>query len=294
MKRLRLVVLLAVALVTLGWDSPARAGVLDSLLGSSQDAGTTSPDDATSTAPVCQPLAVPGVPLGLGSCTGVHPGSLIQSDNGACTLNFLFTGADGDRYIGTAGHCVLATLPVGQNNGEEVFVEGQGPEARDGEGNRIGEFAYAVQQIPKDFALIRLDPDVEASPQVPQFGGPTGVNDEIVTGLSPTVLTNYGNSLGIGGPLANGKTFLALGLPDPDVVAATGVALPGDSGGPVLDQQGRAVGVLVNVGPQLSDALLSFESLDVGVIGITRLTPQLERAEEVLGTALTLKTAPQL
>jgi SAM-dependent MidA family methyltransferase len=42
-------------------------------------------------------------------------------------------------------------------------------------GNRIGEFAYAILQDPKDFALIRLDPGVAANPQMCHFGGPTGV-----------------------------------------------------------------------------------------------------------------------
>lgn len=291
--------LLAIVLATVGSATPARAGLLGSLLGESPATSTATPgedgeDDSGVGLPSCQPIALPGVPIGLGSCPGVHPGSLIESDNGSCTLNFLFTGDDGDRYIGTAGHCLLATLPIGQNNGEQAFAEGEGPEARDGDGSRIGEFAYAIQEQPKDFALIRLDPTVDAGAQVPLFGGPTGVNDELTSGLSPTVLNNFGNSLGIGGPLANGKSFLALGMPDPDVVAATGVALPGDSGGPVLDEQGRAVGVLVNVGPQLSDALLSLESLDVGLIGITRLTPQVEQAERVMSVDLTLETAPQL
>lgn len=297
MTRLRLVLLL-VALAFVGIATPARAGLLDSLLGSSSDGnGASSAEGPAADAQVgdqgCQPLALPVAPLGVGECPGVHPGSLIESDNGMCTLNFLFTGSDGDEYIGTAGHCALATLPVGQNNGEVVFAPGEGLEVRGSDGNRIGEYAYAIQEDPKDFALIRLDEGVEADPQVPLFGGPTGVNDEL-TSTSPVLLSNFGNPLGIGGPLATGKTFLALGMSDPDVVAATGVALPGDSGGPVLDEQGRAVGVLVNVGPQLSDSLLSLESLDIGFIGITRLTPQLEQAERAMGVDMTLQTAPQL
>ncbi len=291
MTRLRLrLVLLLVALATIGLTAPAQAGLLDSLLGGSSDETTTPRGNAGEP---CRPMTLPVVELGLGSCSGVRPGSRVQTDNGSCTLDFLFRGSDGERYMGTAGHCILSTLPISQDIGERTFAAGEGPEARDADGNRIGEFAYAVQEEPRDFGLIRLDDSVDASPQVAQFGGPTGVNDEITT--ETTRLFLFGNPLGIGGPLASGRTLVALGgLPDPDTVAATGVSVQGDSGGPVLDEQGRAVGVLVTGGAQLTDALLSLESLDTGIIGITRLTPQLEQAEDALGIDMTLQTAPQL
>ncbi len=229
MTRLRLVLVLAIALATVGLATPARAGLLDSLLGGSSGEGTSTASEAT-TAEACRPFAVPVLDLGLGSCPGVRPGARVQTDNGSCTLNFLFRGSDGERYMGTAGHCILSTLPISQNIGEQSFAAGEGPEARDGDGNRIGEFTYAIQDNARDFGLVRLDDNVVASPQVAQFGGPTGVNDELTTG--PTTLSLFGNPLGIGGPLASGRTLLAPGgLPDPDTVGAIGVALPGDSGG---------------------------------------------------------------
>ncbi len=283
--------------------TPARAGLLDSLLGppTTSEGADTGGSDWTLGGRPCNLIEVPAVgalpaaaPFGVGSCPGVRPGSLVETEGGACTLNFMFTDPAGDRYMGTAGHCILATSPLGQqDNGEVTFEAGDGPVASDAAGNRIGEFVYAIQQDPKDFALIRLDDGVEASPQVCQFGGPTGINDERPGLLEPTVLSNYGNPLGLGSGVT-AKSFVALGMPDSDHVFATGLVLPGDSGGPVLDEEGRAVGVVVTTGLQLGDSLISGDGLDVGLVGITRLVPQLERAEEALGTDFELVEAPQL
>jgi hypothetical protein len=296
---LTIIALLAVA-------TPARAGLLDGLgglLGPPTSSGTdrAGGSDWTLGGRPCNLIPTPGLaevptaaPFAVGSCPGVRPGALVQTEGGSCTLNFMFTDPDGDRFMGTAGHCILATSPVGQqDNGEVTFAAGEGPEATDGEGNRIGEFVYAIQSDPKDFALIELDDDVEASPQVCGFGGPTGINDS-QSGLEPTVLSNYGNPLGLGTGVTQ-KSFLALGMPDPDHVFATGLVLPGDSGGPVLDEAGRAVGVVVTTGLNLGDdSLLTGDGLDAGLVGITRLAPQLERAEDVLGTDFELVTAPRL
>ena len=157
-------------------------------------------------------------PVGTGTCPGVRPGAIVNSEVGQCTMNFLFTGSDGRRYIGTAGHCILGESPIGGDVGEESWAPGSGPEATDGDGNRIGEFAYAVLQDPKDFALIRLDSGVEASPQMCHFGGPNGLNSDLTS--SPTVLQHFGNGIGIGSVLP-ARTHLALSMPDPDHVFAT-------------------------------------------------------------------------
>src|SRR5437016_13628202 len=128
----------------------------------------------------CTLIPVPAAaPFGTGTCPGVRPGAIVRSDVGQCTLNFLFLGSDAARYIGTAGHCILGTSPFGGDVGEMAWAPGTGPGALDAGGNRIGEFAYAILQDPKDFSLIRLDAQVQASAGMCHFGGPTAaVNDD--------------------------------------------------------------------------------------------------------------------
>jgi hypothetical protein len=235
----------------------------------------------------CKLIPVPtAAPVGTGTCPGVRPGAIVNSEAGQCTFNFLFNGSDGRRYIGTAGHCILGESPIGGDVGEESWAPGTGPEATDAAGNRIGEFAYAILQDPKDFAVIRLDPGVEASPQMCHFGGPTGVNTD--QGSAPVVLNYFGNGLGVGSVLP-ARSALALGMPDPDHVFANGVVIPGDSGSGVISSDGRAVGVAVTLG--LHTGGIGTGGIDVGTIGITRLAPQEARAEQVLGHSLTLQTA---
>jgi hypothetical protein len=240
----------------------------------------------------CKLIPVPAAaPVGTGPCPGVRPGAIVQSDAGQCTFNFLFTGSDGARYIGTAGHCILGESPIGGDVGEESWAPGQGPVARDSSGQRIGEFAYAILQDPKDFALIRLDPGVQASAQMCHFGGPTGVNNDN-PGLSmPTVLNHYGNGLGVGTVLP-ARSALALGMPDPDHVFAEGAVVPGDSGSGIISSDGRAVGVIVTTG--IHSSSIGTSGVDAGTMGVTRITPQVQRAQQVLGVGLTLQTAPLL
>jgi hypothetical protein len=235
----------------------------------------------------CKLIPVPtAAPVGTGPCPGVRPGAIVNSEAGQCTFNFLFNGSDGHRYIGTAGHCILGESPVGGDVGEESWAPGTGPEATDGAGNRIGEFAYAILQDPKDFALIRLDPGVEASPQMCHFGGPTGSNAD--QGADPVVLNHFGNGIGVGSVLP-ARSALAFGMPHPDHVYAEGAVVPGDSGSGIISSDGRAVGVIVTVGVHSSS--IGTGGIDAGTVGITRLPPQEARAEQVLGTNLNLQTA---
>src|SRR6267143_3215520 len=196
----------------------------------------------------CTLIPVPAAaPLGTGTCPGVRPGAIVRSDVGQCTLNFLFEGSDGSRYIGTAGHCILGTSPIGGDVGEMAWAPATGPVARDDGGNRIGEFAYAILQDPKDFSLIRLDPQVQADAGMCHFGGPTAVNDDQPGLTQPVVLNWFGNGVGVGA-LLPARSALAAGMPSPDHVFAQGIAVPADSGSGVISSDGRAVGVLVTVG----------------------------------------------
>lgn len=241
----------------------------------------------------CQLIEVPtAAPVGLlETCSGVRPGALLRTDAGLCTFNFVFT--DGvNRYIGTAGHCVLGTSPFAGNDvGEQVWSVGTGPVARDAAGNRIGVFVYGVLEDPKDFALIRLDDDVPVSPQMCHFGGPTGLEDGVVTG-QPVLFHHYGNGVGVG-TLMPGRTALAYGMPSKDHLFAVGLALPGDSGsGIIAARDGKAVGVIVAVG--ISSDHIGLDALDAGLMAVTRLAPQMARASQILGVNLQLVTAPLL
>ena len=231
----------------------------------------------------CDLIAVPAAsPIGTPTtCGGVRPGAPVESDTGLCTFNFLFTGSDGQRYAGTAGHCILPA------DGEQTWAAGTGPEARDGAGSRFGEFAYAVLQDPKDFALIRLDAGVPASPEMCHFGGPTGINTS--TGSETTVLHHYGQGVGVSLALP-ARSAVAQGTPDPDHVFALGGVVPGDSGSGIIDEAGNAVGVIVTTG--IHSSSIGTSGIDAGTMGVTRLQPQLDRAEQQLGVSLTLLTAP--
>ena len=228
-------------------------------------------------------------PIGIASCPGVRPGAIVRTDKGQCTFNFLFIGSDGRRYIGTAGHCILGNSLIGGDVGEASWAPGTGPIARDANGNRVGEFAYAILQSPKDFALIRLDDPIDASPGMCWFGGPTGVNADTPSSL--VLLHHFGNGVGVSS-VVPARSAIAFGMPDTDHVFAQGVAVPGDSGSAVISDDGRAVGVLVTIG--IHSGSIGSGGLDLGVIGITRLAPQAARAEEVLGISLTLQRAPTL
>jgi len=291
MRASRTIIAITAVVITLfgcgsGKDQQAPANALS--LGLPGLPAPSSPANWTLGGVPCELIPVPAAaPFGTGTCPGVRPGAIVLTDVGQCTLNFLFQGSDGIRYIGTAGHCILGTSPIGGDVGEMAWAPGTGPVARDAGGNPIGEFAYAILQDPKDFSLIRLDPLVEASADMCHFGGPTAVNDDRPDITQPVVLNWYGNGIVVG-TLLPARSALAAGMPDPDHVFADGAAAPGDSGSGIISSDGRAVGVVVTVGVQIGT------SFDSGVIGITRLTPQVERAQQVLGVDLALQTAPTL
>jgi hypothetical protein len=192
-------------------------------------------------------------------------------------------------------------MPDGQ---ERTWPVGSGPVVRSAEGSqpRIGELAYATwnqygfdlpspdQPDPSkpyaDLALIRLDSTVPVDPAVCHFGGPIGMST--ATTGSPFVVHYFGAGLLIGRePLMGSwvlpaRSGLLVGASDPRMASLRGPVFSFDSGMPVVDNQGAAVGLLSHLGlPPKSD-----------LIPVARLAPQLRRAQQKLGYSLTLQTAP--
>jgi hypothetical protein len=254
----------------------------------------------------CSLIPVPAAtaPVGTGGCPGVRPGSRLITKFGLCTSNFLFRAPDGTRYIGTAGHCIGTGKGATGTPTEKVWSPGSGPEARDADGRRIGEFAYGTLQshgtgiainYTKNFALVRLDPGVEVSPEMCYFGGPRGLYATDTAG--PLVLQYYGNGDTIGTVLP-ARSGVAQGTPNPDYIYATGLALPGDGGSGVMTADGLAIGILVTNGPHgvgwtalTEGPPAPYLENHQGTMGMTRLAPQLARASQTLGVPLVLVTA---
>jgi Trypsin-like peptidase domain len=235
-----------------------------------------SPASANETSHPCSLVAQEAaLAIGAGPCPGVRPGSAVITGDSLCTQNFQFVGSGGARYVGTAGHCVLGRGPLIENMGEHTWAPGAGPVAQDSDRERIGTFVYAIEDLPYDFALIRLDPGVAADPQVCHFGGPTG----LYAGQGDaTVVQHVGQGMVVG-DLLPARSGLSPGTSNDAQVFAVAATGPGDSGSPVTLPDGRAVGLV--------------EGLGEGVFTIIpRLAPQVDRAESALGTTLTLQEAP--
>lgn len=218
------------------------------------------------------PLATP---VGIGSCPGVRPGGFLRTPIGGCTYNFLFQGSDGNRYIGTAGHCFV------EDRQEKRWTKG-GPVVTT-DGAEIGRGAYAINSGDRDFALIRVNKGVKSSAQMCHFGGPLSVDIERLT--RSVMLEHYGNGIGIS-EVVPARTSAAMNTSDPNIVVANGAAIFGDSGSGVT-RDGKAIGVLVAAG-------VGFTNGAAGYIFITRLGPQVKLAEIALKTKLTLQKAPRL
>lgn len=272
-----------------------RAVVLVMAMLSLTTVGLGSAPSATA-APNCAPDPVTGAltavagPQAVGiryACTiPVHPGAYLSVDGshggngGGCTANFVFRGSDGRTYLGTAGHCTLAASALSGDNGEHIHGDSSGARVRDRNDRVIGRIAYAIQQGEKDFALIRLEPGIAVDAALPHWGSVSGINTSTAT--SATALRWVGHGTGIG-QVAYARSGVAFGTPDPDEIRSFGAISPGDSGGPVVDGQGRAVGVNVAIG-----ASVSTSPTNEGPQVITRLKPQLDRAAWMTGTVYTL------
>ena len=189
----------------------------------------------------------------------VHPGVQLTSPRGQCTANFVFTqGAD--VFLGMAAHCV-GLGASDEVNGCEVDSLPLGTPVRISGATKPGSLAYSswltMRQVGEDdlfacmfndFALVRVDPADHGriNPSIPHWGGPTGVRP--VPEPAPSPIYSFGNSrLRDGIPLLQPKFGFSLGSAYGGWTHETYQLLPGipgDSGGPTLDANGLAMGVL--------------------------------------------------
>lgn len=192
----------------------------------------------------------------------IRPGSLVVANGAQCTSNFLFYLNDETVYLGVAAHCFsqdansgidpceTRNLPVGY---DQVQVENA---------SRPAELAYsswvAMQEAGEspgsstcqfnDFALVRLAPEDISNihPAVREVGGPTALVSTLARPGDPVVL--FGRSdftLGNRGlQVREGQVVEVLGGGWAYDIVADGSVSPGDSGGPVLTGDGRALAVV--------------------------------------------------
>lgn len=224
------------------------------------------------------------VPVANTPCPDVRPGAHVTTSAGTGgTLNFLFKGSDGKRYVGTAGHLLA--------DEETLIWKSDGPTATIDDGTTIGHAVYASNhnQGTDDFALIRIARKVKADPSMCHWGGPTRLHKDI--SRDSTVLRQYGHGQGVSEGVP-ARSMLALTMIDETRVAAFGIVAPGDSGSPVISEDGRAVGLQYLLGATFGGVLSDPSKANPGNVVIYRLGPQVEAAETALGIELQLMTAP--
>jgi hypothetical protein len=223
-------------------------------------------------------------------CDGVRPGGVVEIAGAgfSCTLNFIFRGSDGATYAGTAGFCAVTNI-------EEAWLDGSGPLAYNGAGQRIGRVTYAANIANPDitrlrnFALIKLDPGVAYSPQLCHYGGPLWINSEVVPPTQPVLLQTYERPFTPLTDTVRGITFVSAGMPNAYGFMAEWPDQPGVDGAPVITPSGGAIGWIAQALPDdVANPTLN------GLGGILRVRPSVARATALTGVTYTMLTAPLL
>jgi hypothetical protein len=198
-----------------------------------------------------------GVPLDDHSALDVCPGAEIHEGGvgtgtclvypAGCTANFVYSSgggsvapavADGNLYLGTAGHCV-------DRVGDVVY----GVISTPGVGEsivRIGTVSRAIEEYDgssvQDFAAIKIENGLPVFPDSP-VGGPQGIYDGCEVGQP---LKYYGH--GYEAVVAQGKPGGGVASHwYQDGLGYFGTAFGGDSGSGILHADNRAVGDLTAI-----------------------------------------------
>lgn len=166
----------------------------------------------------------------------IQPGA---DHNGGCTLNFVFDGEGalaGRVFIGTAGHCVDAV-------GERAWTGATGS---------FGTVVYFADDDENlDFALIEVDEAKHryVSAEVRGHAGePTGWTESSDTQAGDLVkFSGHGLVYGWTETTREGRMGVLVN-DDAREYGVEGPILWGDSGGPVLTEDGRALGIVSRLG----------------------------------------------
>ena len=237
----------------------------------------------------------------------IRPGVQITSQSGGCTSNFIFyrpvvdeAGATSfDIFIGLAAHCFSLGTAT-QTNACTTPTRPLGSTATIRGASKPGVLAYSSWVTTKevretdanvcainDFALVKIDPadHAKVNPTVQYFGGPTGLR------ATPTALGDklysYGNSsLRQGIAQLSPKRGVSTGMTNAGWshrVYTMSPGVPGDSGSGMLDDQGRAMGVVVTL------AAAPFPASN----GVTDMAKALAYANDKTGMNLSLALGTQ-
>ena len=217
----------------------------------------------------------------------IHPGMATSSDGAGCTANFVFTDKSGAVYVGQASHCTSTSGDPLSGSGCVTESTPLGTPVTLGQSGITGTLAYsswlAMQKAGEtdevtcrsnDFALIKVPQTGIAmvNPSVPVFGGPTGIRNSGLTAGEPAY--GYGSS-DLRGGVETPQQGLALATEPPGwyhVVYLLPPGVPGDSGGGLVDGQGRAFGVLI-----------SLNTIPPGANGVTDLAKAFAYAQKHSG-----------
>ena len=223
------------------------------------------------------------------AATPIQPGTRIVTSSGSCTMNFIYreivdefeepttsttdyrrttetTDLSGDSetpekpslYAGTAGHCVSGV-------GDRVAAcdHSWAFSAFDECDPTFGTVAFHIHNDSDDFAFIEIDRDKEhlVNPRMIGFDGPSGVisGEDARPGDGAHV---YGNGLVFGETDLTRPRTGWLTRSDFRRYSATLPVIMGDSGGPVLHENGSAFGIIVHAVVALDFTTLDGNTVD--------------------------------
>ncbi|MGQ0678519.1 MAG: serine protease [Actinomycetota bacterium] len=189
----------------------------------------------------------------------VKPGHTVITGPNLCTSNFVYFDPAGRVFLGQAAHCA-SHGDASQTNGCATPVMPLGTPVTIQGAGRPGTMAYnswATMQAKNetdpnicrhnDFALIQVHPDDVGSvnPTIPHWGGPTGLATTTSSGDTIMAFVNSPMRLGIN----ELKPLLGLSRGQSGdgwlhTIYSILPGLPGDSGGGIVDAQGKAFGVM--------------------------------------------------